>query len=136
MGIERAAVSAVLLAALLILSGCADGPPMGEVSGNVTIDGKPVDKGAIKFEPEDGKTPTAGGEISEGFYLVRVPVGPMKVSISAPKVVGKKPIYNTPNSPEMPITVEALPARYNEKTELRLDVKPGKIEKHYDLQSK
>ena len=54
----------------------------------------------------------------------------------APKVIGKKKIYPTPNSPEMPITVEALPAQYNEKTKLQLDVKGSKIEKDYDLKSK
>jgi hypothetical protein len=60
----------------------------------------------------------------------------MKVSLSATKVVGKKKIYPTPESPEMDITVESLPARYNENTELTLDVKPGKNEKDFPLTSK
>lgn len=136
MRIERAALGGGLLAALLALSGCADGPPMGEVSGKVTLDGKPVETGTMKFEHVDGKTQTTGGPIKDGVYTARVPVGPMKVSISAPKVVGQKPIYDTPNSPVMPITVEALPERYNEKTELRLDVKTGKNQQDYDLKSK
>jgi hypothetical protein len=34
----------------------------------------------------------------------------------------------------MPITVEALPAKDNETTELRLDVKPGANAKDWELQ--
>jgi hypothetical protein len=59
----------------------------------------------------------------------------MKVSISAPKVVGKKKIYPTADSPEMPVTREALPARYNEQTELTLDVTAGTISKDWELTS-
>jgi hypothetical protein len=58
------------------------------------------------------------------------------LSISAPKVVGKKKVYPTPDSPEMPITAEALPERYNEKTQLTLDVKAGTNTKDWDLEKK
>jgi hypothetical protein len=122
------------LVLLLALGGCAQKD--GHVSGAVTLDGQPVEDGAILFVPVDGTTSTAGGQIKGGRYSVRVPPGSMKVSISAPKVVGKKKIYPTPNSPEMPITVEALPARYNERTELRLDVHAGANRKDFELRSK
>jgi hypothetical protein len=130
----RNVLGAVALAALLTLAGCGD-PAMPTVSGTIKVDGQPVEEGAIRFTPADGMTQTTGGEIKNGKYSVRVPVGTMKVSISAPKVVGKKKIYNTPNSPVMPITVEAIPARYNEKTELTLEVK-GATQKDWDLQGK
>jgi hypothetical protein len=52
-----------------------------------------------------------------------------------PKVVGTKKIYDTPDSPVMPITVEALPARYNEETELKIDVKPGTNTQDFHLKS-
>jgi hypothetical protein len=123
-----------MLLALLALAGC--GAKESRVSGTVTLDGQPIDAGAITFLPSDGQSPTAGGVIQDGRYSVKVPVGTMKVSISAPKVVGKKKIYPTPQSPEMPITKEAVPARYNEQTELQLDVKPGANQKDWDLHSK
>lgn len=129
----RQAASGVVLVALLALVGCG-GEPM--VSGTVTVDGKPLPEGSITFIPVDGKAPTAGSSIKDGQYSVKAPVGPMKVSISAPKVVGKKKLYPTPDSPTMPITVQALPAKYNDKTELQLDVKPGVNQKNFDLQSK
>jgi hypothetical protein len=132
---KRLAWLAALLVVLLAQAGCSDGT-MAQVSGTVTLDGNAIESGQIQFSPVDGKTKTAGGPIKDGQYSVGVPVGLMKVSISAPKVVGKKKIYDTPDSPEMPITKEALPAHYNEKTELQFEVKPGSQTKDFPLTSK
>ncbi len=131
----RLAGTALFLTAVSALAGCGDSS-MAQVSGSVTVDGQPIDKGAIAFYPVDGKAPTAGGEIKAGAYSVRVPVGLMKVEISMPKEVGKKKLYNTPNSPEHPIYSEALPPRYNKNTELKLDVMSGKTEKNWALTTK
>src|SRR5262245_375252 len=133
MRIRGAAWRGGAFVALLALAGCDSGPPTAEVKGTVKVDGKLGEKGTIGFSPVDGKTPTAGGEIKDGQYAVKVPVGLMKVSISVPRVVGHKKIYPTPNSPVMPVTEEALPARYNEQTTLQLEVKSGTNEKDYDL---
>jgi hypothetical protein len=124
----------VFAVAVGFLLGCAGGSDTGEVSGTVTYDGKPVEDGAISFFPSDGKGPTAGGTIKNGKYTAtKVPVGTAKVSISGSKVVGKKKVYDTPDSPEMPVTKELLPEKYNTKTELTLDVKSGSNEKNWDL---
>jgi hypothetical protein len=131
----RAFCAGGLLVSLLALAGCGD-HMTGEVSGTVTLGGTPVQAGAITFIPVDGKTGTAGGAIKEGRYSARVPVGLMKVSISVPKVVRMKKLYNTPNSPEMPWTDESAPARYNAKTELRFEVAPGANEKDFALERK
>ncbi|HYT94317.1 MAG TPA: hypothetical protein VEL76_36720 [Gemmataceae bacterium] len=110
---------------------------LAEVSGTVTLDGKPIPAGAITFTPFDGLSLTTSAAINEeGKYTARVPVGKMKVSIIAPKVIGKKKLYDTPNSPTVDITVELLPARYNVQTELRFEVTPGKIQANFALQSK
>ena len=133
---NRTAWTAGVLAALLALGGCGNSDPMGEVSGIVRRDGNPLPSGTITFFPVDGKTATAGAEIKNGYYAAKVPVGTMKVVISAEKVVGTKKLYPTANSPAMPIAVELLPGRYNEHSELTLDVQPGKNPKDYDLKSK
>jgi hypothetical protein len=135
MRIVRAFCGGALIVVLVILAGCG-GASMGEVSGTVKVDGEPLKTGAILFVPVDGKTQTAGGTIDGGSYSVKVPVSVMKVSITAPKVVGYKKLYNTPDSPKMPLTAEALPAKYNERTELQLDVKPGTNAKDWELKSK
>ena len=70
------------------------------------------------------------------YWAVTIPTDRGTLSISAAKVVGKKKIYPTPESPEMPITAEALPPRYNERNELTYDVKPGQNEKDWDLKGK
>jgi hypothetical protein len=122
-----------LMTGLLILAGCGG---MAEVSGTVSLDGHPVEEGAIHFSPVDGQTPTAGALIKNGQYRAQVPVGLMKVSLTAPKVVGKKKIYPTKDSPEMPVTKEALPEKYNLKSELQFEVKPGSNQKDFELHSK
>lgn len=126
------AISSVLLfgVAAALVVGCG-GEPSGEVSGTVTYDGKAVEDGAITFIPERG--PTAGGVIKGGKYSTKVVVGPTKVTISGSKVVGSKKVYDTPNSPVMPVTAEALPAKYNSASELKYEVKPGAQTKDFDL---
>jgi len=119
----------------LVAVGC-DGSKFADVSGTVTVDGKPVETGSITFVPADGLSSTAGGEIKDGKYSVKVPVGMMKVSISSPKAIGKKKLYATPDSPEGTLYAEALPERYNEKTELTLDVKSGSNPKNWELSAK
>lgn len=136
MRIERAAAGGgVLIVFLLALAGCGDGST-GEVNGSVKVDGQPVEEGAITFIPVDGKTTTAGGSIKSGHYSAKVPVGVMKVEIRKPKITGYKKLYPTPDSQTRPVTEESLPAKYNEKTQLQLDVKPGANTKDWELQSK
>lgn len=117
---------------LALLSGCGDGA--AEVRGKITYDGKAIEAGAIQFVPVDGKSRTAGSVITNGEYSARVPIGLMKVSISGSKTVGTKKLYNTPNSPEMPLKVEALPEKYNQDTTLEYEVKPGENNKDFVLE--
>jgi hypothetical protein len=128
---------AVLVAAtVLTVAGCG-GRTTGEVSGTVTFDGKPVEAGGITFVPVDGKSPTTGGVLKDGQYKVlSVPVGAAKVVINGTKVIGKKKLYDSPDSPEMPLATELLPDKYNKDTELRFDVNAGQNQKNFDLHSK
>jgi hypothetical protein len=125
----RAAALAGLLAAL---AGCA-GDNMADVSGTVTVDGTPAERGSVTFIPADGKSPTAGAEIKGGKYAARVPLGTSKVQVRVPKVAGKKKLYNTPDSPVQEVLEESLPAKYNDKSELTFDVKAGTNEKNWEL---
>src|SRR5690242_8413844 len=104
MKLETAMWAGGMTLCLLLFSGC-EGKPSGSVTGSVTLDGQPVELGAISFIPVDGQAPTTGGPIQNGQYSVpKVPIGEMKVAISGSKVVGKKKLYeDQPDSPEMPI---------------------------------
>ena len=120
--------------AVVIAAGCDSGPPMAEVSGTISYDGKPLEKGAITLFPLDGKAQPAGDMIVNGAYKVNVAFGEMKVVITSPKVIGKRKLYgNNPDSPTMDLHGEILPERYNEKSELKLDVKERSIKKDFDL---
>jgi hypothetical protein len=131
---RRVAWGGAALAALLALAGCGGGKD-AEVSGTVTLNGHPVEEGAITFIPADGQGPTTGGVIKGGQYAVKkVPLGLMKVSISKPRVVGQKALYPGPNSPKQDVTAEDLPAKYNEQTELTFEVKPGSNTKDFPLE--
>jgi len=130
---------AVFLAASSLISTGCEGKPRGTVQGMITLDGQPIELGAISFIPVDGQSATTGGAITNGRYLVaNVPVGEMKVAISGSKVVGKKKLYeDRPDSKEMPITENPVPAMFSDlqNTTLRLDVKAGKNDKDWDLRS-
>jgi hypothetical protein len=132
--VGRSALFAFAL--FVLLAGCS-GKQTAQVSGMVRVDGQPLDKGSISFIPADGKGSTAGGDIKEGKYLVpKVSVGLMKVQIRYPRVTGKKKLYDTPDSPTRDVYTEVLPKKYNDNTELELDVQPGKKEKDWDLSTR
>jgi hypothetical protein len=124
-----------MLVALLAVPGCEE-PTRGIVTGMVTIDGAPAKSGSIAFFPADGKSSTTGAEIAEGQYRAEVPFGSQKVEIRVPKKVGEKKLYDTPDSPIKPLLAESLPAKYNDATELSLDVKPGENQKDFQLTTK
>jgi hypothetical protein len=113
--------------------GCSSDPSKGTVSGTVTLDGQPLQSGLIRFVPVDGQTPSAEATITDGEYSADVPVGEKRVSISAPKVVGKRPAYQTPDSPTIDIVEELLPKRYNVSSELTLNVTAGRQQAPFEL---
>jgi hypothetical protein len=134
----RAGWAAGLLTALALAAGCGPGPGTGEVSGTVMVDGQPAPPGSsITFVPADGKSPTAGALIENGKYTTRVPVGPAKVQVRAPKTVAKpKAGKQAGPGADADLVEESLPAKYNDNTTLTYDVKPGTNTKDWDLKTR
>jgi hypothetical protein len=118
--------------ALLPFAGCAK-QNIGVVSGSVTVDGVPAKSGSIAFFPVNKKSSTAGAEIVDGKFTARVPLGAAKVEIRVPKVVGQRKLYDTADSPIKQVLAESLPPKYNDKTELTLDVVRGANHQDYQL---
>jgi len=112
------------LAVLLLTVGCG-GPVVATISGTVTLDGQPLNEGLIRFVPVDGQSATSDAPIKNGRYTAQVPTGERRVEITAPKVVGKKKMYDTPDSPEVDVVEELLPPQYNVQTTLKTTVKKG-----------
>ena len=129
-------IATVCLLAIGLLAGCSGGVGLGEVSGTVTYDGKPVELGSISFIPIDGNGPSGGGAITDGKYMAqKVPVGAAKVRISGAKVTGKMKMSYDSNSPLVTTSTEMLPSKYSDakETELRYDVQPGSQIKNFEL---
>jgi hypothetical protein len=125
-----------VLVVLVGLAGCG-APAKVVVKGTVTFDGNPLEEGAINFVPADGNGTTDGGLVSKGSFSVPVSPGSVIVRINASKVVRREPAYpGDPKSPMKEFRREIIPAKYNAKSELRLEVKPDMDDVKYDLTSK
>ncbi len=111
---------AILIAGLLICTGCGDGKKVDEnrttVSGAITFDGKPLPAGTISFGSSTDSTgstvPIRDGKYASG----RVPLGSNMVTIDTSSVR-----YGNPAQ-----FVE-IPERYMDPTKsgLSVDVQPG-----------
>lgn len=126
--------------ALIHVAGCFSAST-GTVTGSVTFNGKPLEKGLITFSPSGAKGGTAGGDVEAGKYRVAgiVPAA-YQVSVAA---VGELKIVG-PNDPEAKRTlsdaeiralIDPLPPDTTGK-EQSLDVKGGSQTLDFKLQSK
>lgn len=112
--------------------GCGGGgPPSGRlpISGAVTLDGQPLDQGAIQFEPTDKASKlNAGGVIANGKYRIGgelgLPPGKYKVSITsvAKDTRSAQEIMDKPG--EAP--AERIAAKFNTESAEVVEVVGGK----------
>jgi len=66
--------------ALATLPGC--GSSLASISGKVTLDGQPLERGYINVLPADGNTTPVGAEITKGRYSVKeIPPGKKIIEI-------------------------------------------------------
>lgn len=132
-----AARAASLVAFSIFCGGCGqnDGQPLGQVTGVVTIDGKPVKGALLEFVPEAPGGSTAYGNTDDsgrytmffgqnrkgaviGRSLVRI-TSDDRVSVDGKDYERK----------------ELFPPKYNAKSEQYVDVKAGKNEFDFNCES-
>jgi hypothetical protein len=103
--------------AVAFAAGCGDNDRAGryQVTGSVTWNGTPVERGFVTFQPADGK-PAEAGPIKDGRYTLYAYPGANSVSIRAEKVDGFNKGMNQPN------IVQYIPPKYNVQTELSAEV--------------
>jgi hypothetical protein len=142
------------IAALFLgLSGCgaaSDQPELGQVKGTVTLDGKPLSGMAVVFQPDNGR-PAHGRTDAEGKYELtyirdvkgtkighnRVEIGPSEgeeeEEEDSIEMEGDEatPAAQQPAASGKP----KIPARYNTRSELEADVKPGENTIDFQLKS-
>lgn len=120
-------LSAVCLVSSLIGCGGPERPPMGYVSGIVTLDGEPLKEVTVVMKPEKGRAAMALTDAS-GHYDIEytrgekgTKIGPTSVSFEwYPGHANPKPIPKSAASGT---------------SELKLDVKAGKQTENFDLTS-
>ena len=134
--LQLCAFSSAVILFVVAATGCGGGDGLADVRGTVTVDGEPAKVGAITFIPVDGASQTAGAKIVDGDYTARVAPGTFKVEVRVSKVVGERKSYDAPNAPVKQILTEALPPKYNDTSELTLDVQPGENRQDYELTTK
>ena len=128
----------LLVAVCVSVTGCGDS--LGsQVTGTVTIDGKPLATGGVSFHPVD-KGPVATAQIQEdGSYELKtgkqhsLPPGEYRVTVMAVEVIPPRTKQGMP----MPGR-RLVPARYGElaQTDLHATVQPGSNQVDFPLSSR
>jgi hypothetical protein len=114
---------------LLSFAGCGKtGADVAPVTGRITLDGKPLEKADIVFQPDGSKPPSSGRTDADGRYQLvykRGVMGGMVGSNTVRITISSDVVPNPPN----------IPARYNAESELTKEVKTGQNEFNFDLTS-
>jgi hypothetical protein len=127
----------LMLVGLASEAGCGSAPAAA-VRGKVALDGAPLDDATITFVPLGGDSRGAAWTtIKNGQYAVGpaggLGTGPFRVEIRALRSVPGA----APTDPTLPApSREAVPARYNSKSELTVDIHPGENTADFDLKTK
>jgi hypothetical protein len=91
MGMKRFAGQTGVLSILLWTLGCGPGGPKTyTITGTVTFDAHPVEKGEIVFVPLEKDQAPDAGMIQHGHYSVPVKAGHKRVEIRATREVPEK----------------------------------------------
>lgn len=128
----------VLLCSLGLIFGCSanvqDQPELGEVTGTVTMDDKPLSQALVVFSPESGRSSTAVTD-DAGMYQLQylhnvrgAVIGNHKVQITT--------YFKDEDSPQALKYKEKIPSRYNSKSTLTAMVEAGSNKHDFALKSK
>jgi len=116
-------------------SGCAEeGPPRAAVTGTVTVDDEPLQKGSIRFIPTDEtKGPEAGAKIENGFYELSEEDGPVVGTVRVEIRDVTDPGYDL-DDPEQfvekgdkPLPRPRIPPKYNRRSKITRTIKAGEV---------
>lgn len=136
MGIRPAPrLAIIILSVTVFVMGCSNNngseEPTYEVTGKITLDGKPMPQGTISFEldPPQGKGPVIA-EITNGTYSARVPAGKQKVQFHLEK---KVPSTMAGEEGQV-VSTEGLPARYNRESKITMEVSAEKEKNEFNHQ--
>jgi len=142
--VVKGALVWLAIVAAVAVSGCGPGNPLHRqpISGEVTLDGEPLDRGRIKFRPQGSDRGIGSGDvIRDGRYAIPtlkgLPPGKYRVEINAPQEDTSPPPDDLPpGTPVFRVGIERIRARYHTESELSIDVSAdGRNEFDFHLQA-
>jgi hypothetical protein len=122
------------------LVGCGEDLGRQSVYGEVTLDGEPVNGGNISLAPQPGtQGHTCTATIDEaGNYEIGDDAGPTigsyRVGVTWKKPTGEKSVDQA-SGITMDITAEAIPLKFNARTELVVEIAAGSNEHNFALKT-
>jgi len=128
---------------VLLLAGCGPANPLGRkpLSGSITLDGKPLERGAIEFHPLEEGGVQSGALINAGRYSIPAHQGatPGKYRVviydtyeSPPLPPGHMPGDDLPPTPKLKV-----PPEWNTKSQHTIEVnKSGPFKFNFDIVTK
>jgi hypothetical protein len=113
---------------LLALAGCGPRSDRLAITGKVTLDGVPLDRGSIRFTSlGDQKLLVSGALIQNGQYGISqekgLRPGSYRVQINSPDLKAPPVMApETPSGPSFPVPPERIPAEYNVASKQTVEV--------------
>jgi hypothetical protein len=131
-------VSCMVVCLLLVLaSGCSRGPSppkRGKLEGKVTLNGKPVASGLIRFMALDPNALNVVAPVKDGQYSIPAEQGPTKgkyrVEFSVPSAAKQRVPNDDVPGTFMEVSPETLPPRYHRDSQITIDYDPDKPQSH------
>lgn len=145
----KSIVLSLTILMLVTMFGCSgnDGPAINEVTGKVTLDGKPLADALIEVAPVNpkisadgtGGSGAAGETDANGVFILKYAGGRTGAESGKYKVkITKEDVTETKrdDGETEETRTQIIPAKYNTETTLEMDVKEGeKNEFNFDLKS-
>lgn len=132
-------LAGLLCAAFVGAWGCGgqgDRPPLGRVTGAVTLDGQPLVGAQVTFAPETGR-PSIGRTDSTGRYELFYVLATKGAKVGKHRVfIGWPPADDDAEPVAKDAPRPTLPARYGQQSTLTADVRSGSNSFDFALESK
>ncbi|WP_222434821.1 peptidase associated/transthyretin-like domain-containing protein [Blastopirellula retiformator] len=119
-------------------SGNGNTPPLGEVSGHVTLNGAPLDGATVEFDPENGR-PSIGVTDADGNYTLQFRAGASGALVGKHSVrIRSQRSASGGEGSEAAVAArsETVPSEYNDDTNLSAEVKSGSNTFDFNLEGK
>jgi hypothetical protein len=127
-------VFSIALCAIAACNPEASEAKRGRIHGTVTLNGKPVSKGTIRFMAVDPNAVNVLADIANGQYSTPEGQGPTKgkyqVQINVPSETKRRVPNDDAPGQFMEEAVETLPTRYHRDSTTMLDYDPDDAEPH------